>query len=296
MGSNKKLSFFIRNNMPPRKPWSKNNNQPPNSILVLEKTMRLLGRFDATHPEWGVTELSRDLEINKSTVSKILSTLEAHRYLTQNAENRKYRLGLRFFEIGSLVAYQMDLQKVALPYMEELKRKVEETVHLVVMDNFEIVYINKVESAQSLRIGTRVGGRLPAYCTGVGKVLLAALAPEDLKQFLKKNPLKQLTPNTVTDPEKLIQTLQEIRNQGYALDNEEFSEGLMCMAAPIHNYSQQVIAAISISGPTKRIKEKNVEQLIILIKAAAQEISRQLGFDGNKGENRAPRGRNLIFA
>jgi DNA-binding IclR family transcriptional regulator len=244
-----------------------------------------------------VTELSRELDINKSTVSKILSTLAAHRYLAQNHENRKYRLGLRLFELGSLVAYQMDLQKIALPYMEELNKKVQETVHLVVMDSFEIVYINKVESSQSLRIGTRVGGRLPAYCTGVGKVLLSALPPEELKQFLKKARLKRLTPYTITDPEKLKRELQQIRSHGYALDNEEFSEGLMCVAAPIFNYSQREIAAISISGPTNRIKEKKVEQLISLVKKTAQQISRQLGFHGEVLEERtAQRGRAFIFS
>ncbi len=257
---------------------SSSNNNSSSSILVLEKTIRLLNRFDSGHPEWGVTELSRELHINKSTVSKILSTLVAHRYLSQNLENRKYRLGLRLFELGSLVTDQMDLQKVALPYMEELNKQFQETVHLVVMDNFEIVYINKVESPQSLRIGTRVGGRLPAYCTGVGKVLLAALSPEEMEIFLNKTPLKKFAPNSITDPEKLKETLNQIRTQGFAMDNEEFSEGLMCVAAPIFNYTCKEIAAVSISGPTHRIKERNLEHLVAQVKTKAQKISRQLGF------------------
>jgi len=268
----------MRNNMNQRS-FPANGSYSSNSILVLEKTIRLLNRFDAGQLEWGVTELSLDLHINKSTVSKILSTLEAHRYLTQNPENRKYRLGLRFFEFGFLVADQMDLQKIAFPFMEELNKRVQETVHLVILDEFEIVYINKVESSQSLRIGTRVGGRLPAYCTGVGKVLLSGLSPEEMKKFLKKTPLKKLTPSTVTNPEKLKEALAQIRAQGYAMDNEEFSEGLVCVAAPIHNYSQRVIAAISISGPTNRMKEKNFEKLIFIIKSTAQVISKQLGFN-----------------
>lgn len=253
-----------------------------NGILVLEKAMRVLSRFDSEHAEWGVTELSRDLKINKSTVSKILSTFENHHLLSKNPENRKYRLGLRLFELGSLVAEQMDLQKVAYPYMEELNRKVKETVHLVVMDNFEIVYINKVESSQSLRIVTRVGGRLPAYCTGVGKVLLSALSSQELELFFKKNRLKALTPNTITDRERLTKELAQIRAQGYALDNEEFSKGLMCIAAPIFNYTQKEIGAISISGPTHRILEKDINALIALVKGTAQQISRQLGFNGER--------------
>lgn len=283
MGSNKKLCFLFRNI---DRGSIRSDMKPQNGILVLEKAMRVLGRFDSEHPEWGVTELSRDLKINKSTVSKILSTFENHHVLSKNHENRKYRLGLRLFELGSLVAEQMDLQKVAYPYMEDLNRKVKETVHLVVMDGFEIVYINKVESSQSLRIVTRVGGRLPAYCTGVGKVLLSALSPEELELFFRKNRLKALTPNTITDREKLKKELAQIRAQGYAIDHEEFSKGLMCIAAPIFNYSQKEIGAISISGPTHRILEKNLKELIPLVKDTAQRISRQLGYNGQGEERR----------
>lgn len=276
---NKKQLLFPRS-------ASKTNMKSYNGILVLEKAIRVLSCFDGDRTQWGVTELSRELKINKSTVSKILSTFENHHILAKNSENRKYRLGLRLFEFGSLVAEQMDLQKVAYPYMEELNRKAKETVHLVVMDDFEIVYINKVESSQSLRIVTRVGGRLPAYCTGVGKVLLAALPPEELDLFLKKNRLKKFTPNTITDREKLKEALARIRDQGYALDNEEFSQGLMCVAAPIFNYSQREIGAISISGPTHRIVEKNLEDLIPLVKSTAHQISRHLGYNEHGEERR----------
>ena len=273
--------------MPHQAPQIKQSQKPPHTILVLEKAMNLLSRFDSSRAEWGVTELSKDLDINKSTVSKILSTLENHRYLVKNAENRKYKLGLRLFELGSLVASQLDPQKEALVYMEELNRKVGETVHLVVMDDFDIVYINKVESPRSLHIGTRVGGRLPAHCTGVGKVLLAGLSPGELNIFLKKRPLKRFTPSTITDPEYLKEALAQIRLQGYALDNEEFNGGLMCVAAPIKNYSQKIIGAISISGPTNRIREKNLEKLIPLVKSTAQKISQRLGCNDGNSEKKA---------
>ncbi len=254
-----------------------NNPRPPYTILVLEKAISLLSRFDGNRPEWGVTELSNELRINKSTVSKIISTFENHGLLTKNSETRKYRLGLRLFELGSLVASQLDLQKEALACMEELSRLVGETIHLVVMNDFDIIYINKVESPGSLRIGTRVGGRLPAHCTGVGKILLAALSPEERKIFFKKRPLKKFTPNTITDPKILQQALDEASVQGYALDNEEFSGGLMCVAAPIKNYSEKIIGAISISGSIHRLREKNLENLIAQTKNTAQKISQRLG-------------------
>ena len=284
--SNEEILFPIKKQMPDQKSISRNPTKPPHSILVLEKAIRLLGRFDAENIEWGVTELNKDLKINKSTVSKILSTLKRDHYLTKNNGNRKYRLGLRLFEMGSMVAEQMDLQKAALSCMEKLNKKVGETIHLVVMDGFQIVYINKVESPQSLRLVTRVGGRLPAYCTGVGKVLLAALSPQDLELFLKKNPLKKLTPSTIIGTKELRESLAQIRRQGYALDLEEFSRGLMCVAAPIFNYSKREIGAISISGPAHRIREKNLESLISRVMNAARGISRQLGFRGGDGERR----------
>ncbi len=256
------------------------NSRPPYTILVLEKAISLLGRFDGSHPEWGVTELSKELQINKSTVSKIISTLENHGYLGKNTETRKYRLGLRLFELGSLVASQLDLQKEALACMEELNKDVEETIHLVVMNDFDIVYINKVESPGGLRISTRVGGRLPAHCTGVGKILLAALSPEELRIFLKKRPLKKFTSNTITNPEVLRKALEEVRTQGYAVDNEEFSGGLTCVAAPVKNYSDKTIGAISISGSTHRLREKDLEELICRLKNTAQKISQRLGANG----------------
>jgi IclR family transcriptional regulator, KDG regulon repressor len=259
--------------------------RPPHTILVLEKAISLLGRFDGNRPEWGVTELSKELRINKSTVSKIISTLENHGFLGKNTETRKYRLGLRLFELGSLVAAQLDLQKEALACMEELNKKVEETIHLVVMNDFDIVYINKVEGPGGLRISTRVGGRLPAHCTGVGKILLAALSPEELRLFLKKRPLKKFTSSTITDPEILKQSLDAVREQGYALDNEEFSGGLTCVAAPIKNYSDKIIGAISISGSTHRLREKNLESLISQLKKTAQKVSQRLG--SNEGNTRA---------
>lgn len=263
------------------------NSASSSPILVLEKTFRLLGSFDAEHREWGVTELSKKLAINKSTVSKILSMLETYRFLSKDRETRKYGLGLRLFELGSLVTDQMDLQRVALPHMEELNKKVGETVHLVVMDNFEIVYINKVESPQSLRIVTRVGGRLPAYCTGVGKVLLAALSPEELDRFLRKTPLKKYTRHTVTDPNKLKETLAQIRLKGYALDLEEFSIGLMCVAAPIFNFLKKEVAALSISGPTHRVQDRGLEYFVSLVKKTAHQISQRLGYNGGNPANKA---------
>ncbi len=250
-----------------------------NSILVLEKAIHLLECFDIDHKEFGVRELSKETGINKSTVSRILSTLANNRLLIKPPKNGKYRLGIRLFELGTLVSSNMDLQKEALPFMEELSAKVEETVLLVVMDDFEVVYINKVESSQSLRAISRVGGRLPAHCTGVGKVLLAALSPEELNTFLlTKVPIKSFTQNTITRPEKLRKVLDQIRLQGYALDNEEYSEGLMCVAGPIFNHSGTVVGAISISGPTKRMKKKKIKTLISLVKTAAAGISNQLGF------------------
>ena len=263
------------------------NSQSPYPILVLEKTFRLLGSFDAEHREWGVTELSRKLEINKSTVSKILSMLENHRFLSKDRETKKYGLGLRLFELGSLVTDQMDLQRIALPHMEELNKKVGETVHLVVMDSFEIVYINKVESPQSLRIVTRVGGRLPAYCTGVGKVLLAALSPEELDLYLRKTPLKKHTRHTVIDPKELKKTLAQIRLQGYARDLEEFSIGLMCVAAPIFNFMKKEVGAVSISGPTHRVQDKGLEYFVSLVKKTAHQISHRLGYNGGNPADKA---------
>ncbi|MDK2823537.1 MAG: IclR family transcriptional regulator, regulon repressor [Clostridia bacterium] len=248
-----------------------------NFIQSVDRALQIMEVFSSEKRELGVTEIAQSLGIHKSTVFGLLATLENRGYVEQNLENGKYKLGLKLFELGNLVQEGMDLRSLAAPFIAELVDKYGETVHLVIHDKGEVVYIDKRESLSNIRILSRVGSRLPMHCTGVGKCLLAFMAEEDIQLVIKKG-LRPFTPNTIIDAEKLKQELATIRNNGYAFDLEEIEMGLRCVAAPIKNHKGEVIAAISLSGPSMRMDEEKMLQLIEPIKTAALKISRSLGF------------------
>jgi DNA-binding IclR family transcriptional regulator len=154
----------------------------------------------------------------------------------------------------------------------------QETVHLVIADGLDVVYIDKRESLQSMRIVSQVGLRLPAYCTGVGKAILAFIDEAELDRLLAGARLKSFTPHTITDKRMFKQHLQEVKRCGYALDNEEIIQGLRCVGAPIRDYSGKVVAALSVSGPSVRMGPARIEEIILATVQAAAEISHQLGY------------------
>ncbi len=249
-------------------------------VNLIQSVCRALSIIELLSKEkmLGVTEISNYLGLHKSTVFGILSTLEHSGYVTQDRQTGKYQLSLKLFEIGSVVFENLDLRKIARPYLEELVKLHQETVHLVTLDKDEIIYIDKVESSKSIRISTQIGKRLPVHCTGVGKAMIAFKTEEDIEEIVKNKGLKPFTRNTITDLNELMVELRKIREQGYAIDNEEIEEGLKCVAGPIRDINGNVISAISISGPTGRMKDERIDEIIKSIRDASQAISRELGY------------------
>jgi len=248
------------------------------TIKSVVKALRILEHFKKSS-ELGVTELSRELDIPKSSIYHFLATLEGMGYIEQNPKNGKYRLGLKVFELGSIMLNRMELRSKAQPTLQRLSEKCQETVHLVIYDRGRVVYIDKIEGSQGVQINSQIGKRLPAYCTGVGKVLLAYLEDDKLTNYIDNTELTSFTLNTITDPEELKEELTNIRQQGYGMDDEEFDYGLKCIAAPINDYTGEVKAALSISGPAERINRKGTEKLIQLVMRGAEEISHNLGYN-----------------
>ena len=190
----------------------------------------------------------------------------------------QYRLGLRLFEVGQIVAQGWEVRAVAAPYITKLLEQLLETVHLAVIDKLEVLYIDKRESGRSLRIVSQVGMRLPAHCTGVGKVLMAYLPPEQRAELINKKGLPRFTKNTLTDVKTLEDELTRVRMQGFAIDNEEIMDGLRCVAAPIRDQTGKVISAISLSGPVSRMEGEWFENAILSVTQTAKEISFGLGY------------------
>ncbi|MDD3704901.1 MAG: IclR family transcriptional regulator [Clostridiaceae bacterium] len=228
--------------------------------------------------EMGISEISRALKVGKSTAFRLTSTLKSRGFVIQSASTEKYNLSTKFVRIGSSILAKYDLISIVRPYLQELSRKHGEATHLVVMEGQEIVFIDKVNSSNvSIQMHSRIGARMPAYCTGTGKLLLASNYMDSIDEYLDKTVLTKHTDNTLTDKEDIKKELARIIKNGYSEDNEETEIGLYCFAAPIKNYMNKTIAAISISGPAARMKEKK-EEIVGSIRQTADNISESIGW------------------
>lgn len=250
---------------------------PRYRIQAIERAVAILNAFSAEDPELGVTELAERLGLHKSTVHRFMVNLDAAGLVERNPRTGRYRLGLRIFELGGLVMQQMNLWDEALPFLEGLVRDTGETGHLAVLDGGEAIYIERVESRRALRIPSAVGRGYPAHATNLGKVLLADLPPGRVAEIIAERGLAAYTPHTITDEAELHAELARIRERGYAIDNEEYDEGLRCIGAPVRDHSGHVVAALGIGGPVTRITPERVGELADLVMAAARGLSRRLG-------------------
>lgn len=253
--------------------------RPDGMIQSVDRAMQLVERLAQRGGCAPLSDLARDLGLNRSTVHGLLATLQQHGIVSQDA-HRNYVLGIKLFELGQRAVSRLDLRSAAGPVLQRLVDQFQETVHLVLGDGLEVVYIDKRESPQSMQIVSRIGQRLPAYCTAVGKAILAFRPEAELDHQLETATLVPMTHNTITNKQELKAHLRQVRQQGYALDREEIAEGLRCVAAPIWDYTNQVVAAMSISGPSVRMTQEKIERAISAVCQGAADISRQLGYLG----------------
>ncbi|HEY3240346.1 MAG TPA: IclR family transcriptional regulator [Acidimicrobiia bacterium] len=260
--------------MPPAR--SSERNAPARSAdttTAAGKLLALLEAFGPEQPDFSLAELAVRAGLPKSTAHRILALLETWRGVERSAAGR-YRLGIRFFELGGLVHDRLRLREVALPYMEDLLATTREMIHLAKLDGIDVLYIERLVSHRSVRSPSRVAGRVPATCTGVGKAILAFSPPEVVKTVIAGG-LVAMTPYSITNPVVFLETLERIRRTGVSLDREEASIGLACVAAPIFGPNKAVVASMSVSGPVGRI---SFDSLIPAIRAATLAVSRHLGY------------------
>ena len=237
-------------------------------LRTIRKATQVLDLFSLGRPEWGVSEVARALELPKSTTSELMSTLADQRLLSRTVKGR-YRLGWRLFELSQTLLDTTEFRIEARRVMEELVRGWGETVHLAVLDGVQAVYVEKMQPTPAVQIKiSRAGARLPAHCSGVGKVLLAHCEWEYVAELLEDQGLQALTENTITDLEALAEELERVRKRGYAYDNEEITIGLCCVAAPIYDSKGDVVAAISFSVPAYRFRPRESEYTAAILDAA----------------------------
>jgi DNA-binding IclR family transcriptional regulator len=249
-------------------------------LQTIEKASEVLALFDREHPEWGVREVAEALGLAKSSAHDLLTSLEQVGLLGKNGEGR-YRLGWRLVTLSETLLATTELRREARPIMEELADQYRETLHLAVLDDTKVVYVDKLEGKQAVRVElTSLGTRLYAHCSALGKVLLAYQPDENVKRIIKAEGLPRLTANTITDAGELEQTLAKVRKQGYAVDQEEILPDLCCIGAPIYNHTGQVIAAISMSIPAYRFQRSQTEFRKAVLRTG-KLISERLGYYGS---------------
>jgi DNA-binding IclR family transcriptional regulator len=239
--------------------------------------IRVLKVFSEEEPEIGISNLAKRLKLAKSTTHRLAATLLAEGLLEQNTENGRYRLGLELFALGALVRRRIDVSNQALPFLHVLRERTDETVHLAILDNTSIIYLFNLESNQAIRMRSYIGVRKPAFCTSEGQVLLAYSTPDVISRVIKEG-LVARTPKTNTNSTVLLKTLEKIRVEGFAVDDEESEIGMRGVAAPVRDITGSVVAAISLGGPTQRLTKKALRGVTPLLLNAAEGISARLGY------------------
>lgn len=272
-------------------PVNDSSVDPTYRVQVIDRVFQILDLLAENKGELGATELAQQLQLHKSTVHRLLVTLEQHRFLQKNPDNAKYRLGWRLFELGTLAVSRVELHSMAHPHLEALVKQTGETAHLGVVAGGELISIASVETDRSLRLPGTVGRRSPLYCSSQGKSILAFSTEAVAAEMIRGIQFKGFTRNTITTAARLMQELERVRKCGYALDNEEFENDLRCIGAPVFNHEGKVIAAMSIAGPMYRIGNREIPRLAAAVVLASKKLSAVMGYSNQLREaaRRKPR-------
>ena len=235
----------------------------------------------------GVTmaEVSREIGLHTSTTFHLLRTLATLGYLAQDESSKRYHLGSKVFHLAASAWTEVQLSKAAKPFLAEMAHQTGETSHLAILERGEAIVIDKIDGGGPVRLTERVGYPRPAHATAIGKVLLTHLPEAEKKTFLQTGEFRPLTPKTITAGPILAQELERVRRQGYAFDDEEFAQGIRCLAAPVRNFTGHVVAAIGISGPVWRVSLDRVAELTEVVKSMGHQLSQQLGYSGDAEGN-----------
>lgn len=242
---------------------------------MLHKALGLLDLFE-THGSLGLSEVAQTAALPKATALRLLSALEEHGLLSRTAD-RRYRLGLRLIRLGAQVAESLDVRRLAVPHMRRLRDQTGQSVQLVVLDGDEAVYVERLEGTTAVRLYIAVGRRAPLYAGASTRLLLAYCTPERQAEILAARPPQPHTPNTVTDPVKLRELLQQTRTRGWTVSMGELQPDSAEMAAPVFDYKGSVIAAVSIAGPDRLYGPGFIPEYLPLLQTAAEAISREMG-------------------
>jgi len=253
------------------------------TVDAAAKALDLLMEFSFREPRLSLADLATRTGIPRPTAFRLLTTLEQAGFVAK--VGGEYQLGIKCFILGNVVAASLDLREKALRHLQDLRDATGETVHLAVLEAWQVLYLERLQSPQPIGfMRSRIGGVVPAYCTSLGKTLLAFRPAAEVERWLRTQTLKAMTPDTITSPRKLLKDLRTIRERGYATDEQEHELGVRCIAAPVSNHSGDVVAAISVAGPADRMPRPLAGgALAAALAAAARAISVELGAFSNSG-------------
>lgn len=247
-------------------------------VKSVEKACLLMDIVSEYPQGIAITELAQQAGMYKSTAHRLLSTLIQSGYIEQDIQTSKYKLGYRLLDLGMRLLSSIDLRREAQPYLQELANISNEVVHLALLDQGEIVYVEKVESQNTIRMHSRIGKRVPVHATGLGKAILAFLPESETVTILDKYGMVRLTEHTITDKQAFLDILDQTRKLGYATDVEENELGVCCVAAPILDSNGRAVAGCSVSGPASRMTPERLKELLTVVTKTAQNISERLGY------------------
>jgi IclR family KDG regulon transcriptional repressor len=249
-----------------------------NLVQSVSRSLRILEAMGRSDNPQSLAEITDAVQLPKTTVHRLLETLQCEGYVEQNPITRQFLLSSKILGLAASFLGRLDVRELARPILMELWQQSQETVHLGLLDNGEVLYVEKLESPHTIRMYSEIGRRAPLHCTGLGKALLANLPTEEIEQIVARRGLQRYTENTLVDQISLLEEIATIRSRGVAFDNEEHEKSVRCVAAPVFDAQGQVIAAISIAGPAFRMTAERQQDLEPYVVKAAQRISRRLGY------------------
>lgn len=253
------------------------------AVRSVHRALDLLEALKDRIPEKGVSELSSELSLSLTTTYRLLTTLKDRGYVEKDTKTSKYRLGLKAFEIGSAVTRRMGIRDEARPILTDLAKETGNSAHLIVQYEDEALCLERIDGNNYLRVlFLLVGGRMPLHIGAGPRVLLAYLPEDEVDGIIARKGLARWTDKSITNPDLLKQNLRQIREQGYALSFEDATEGVAAIGSPVRDHTRKVVAAISVGGASIYFKSENIDRLVRLVKNAAEELSRRLGYVGNK--------------
>lgn len=251
---------------------------PVKQLSMLDKGLEIVNLLADVQKPMKVAEIAVRLSMPRTTVYRLLASLEENGFVRRVAPDMSFFLSLRFLKLGELVRESLELRKIAIPIMEKLRDQVNLAVHLVVRDGNDAVYIEKVESKRPVRLFTQVGRRVPLHVTACPRVLLASCPDAEISNYLATTKMVKYTANTVTDPEVLWRLIREIREKGYSIAWGELEPETAAVAAPVRDHQGNVVASLSLAGPEWYFRTEDMTALVGRLQDHAREISSQLGY------------------